>query len=188
MEPKPSNLATWIVGVCVIGILAALIVPGLFHSQHASNQRGAYATLKTVASAEADFRGNDRDGNGVQDFWTADLAGLYGLVPPGGEPIALIGRELAEADPTLPGAKPWAGYWFEAMDQDEYGLDYRLGAGKSRHPSKFAFCAHPKSSADGQRAYYVNEGNTVFGQVFNGQPDRRWPTDAELKARWIIID
>ena len=36
--------------------------------------------MKSLAAAEADFRGsNDRDGNIIEDFWTADVSALYGV-------------------------------------------------------------------------------------------------------------
>ena len=56
----------------VVLVIAAIAIPGLISSQLASNERGAATALKTLASAEADFRANDRDKNGVNDFWTAD--------------------------------------------------------------------------------------------------------------------
>jgi len=35
------------------------------------------ATLASLAAGEVDWRGCDRDWNKVNDFWTADVAGLY---------------------------------------------------------------------------------------------------------------
>ena len=43
---------------------------------HCSIERNASATLKSFASAQADFRGNDRDVDGIQQFWRGDVAGL----------------------------------------------------------------------------------------------------------------
>lgn len=37
--------------------------------------------MKTLSAAEEDFRGNDREGNRIQDFWTADVDSLYGTEP-----------------------------------------------------------------------------------------------------------
>src|SRR5688572_13787562 len=125
-----SNLATWVVGIVVILILAALIVPAFLSSQRASNERNASASLKTISSAEAEFRGNDRDGNGIQDFWTGDVSALFYLVGSGtGEPIRLIEQSIADADATRPGVKPKAGYFYEAMDRDADGSEYRQGPG-----------------------------------------------------------
>jgi hypothetical protein len=62
---------------CVVVLLVGVKVP----ARHASGWRNGSATLKMIAIAEAEFRSMDRDGNGVNDFWTADVFGLYGLIP-----------------------------------------------------------------------------------------------------------
>ncbi|HVR83252.1 MAG TPA: type II secretion system protein, partial [Planctomycetota bacterium] len=63
--------------IAIIAIIAAIAIPGLLSSQRASNERNASTSLKTLTSAEADFRANDRDWNHVNDFWTGDVKGLY---------------------------------------------------------------------------------------------------------------
>ncbi|HTC24605.1 MAG TPA: prepilin-type N-terminal cleavage/methylation domain-containing protein, partial [Gemmatimonadales bacterium] len=130
--------------IAIIAIIAAIAIPGLLSSQRASNERNASASLKTLASAEADFRGNDREGNKVQDFWVMDLAQLYGMDPIGStEPIKLIEVSVAGADattPSTPGAlatagscvlignyctqSAKAGYWYRTLTLDENGAAY----------------------------------------------------------------
>jgi prepilin-type N-terminal cleavage/methylation domain-containing protein len=56
--------------IAIIAITAAIAIPGLLSSQRASNERNASTSLKTLSSAEADFRSNDRDWNHVNDFWS----------------------------------------------------------------------------------------------------------------------
>jgi hypothetical protein len=128
-------------------LIAAIVIPGLLSSQRASNERIASTTLKTLSSAEADFRANDRDGNHVNDFWTADVKGLYTMTSPegpgpgavpGAGPIKLIEVSVAAADAdgnqssagganlplgrfTLPEHK--AGYWFVALIEDHSAGD-----------------------------------------------------------------
>jgi type II secretory pathway pseudopilin PulG len=63
--------------VVLILVIAGIAVPGLVSSQRASNERERVTNLRILVSAEADFRANDRDGNGVNDFWTADVKGLH---------------------------------------------------------------------------------------------------------------
>ena len=63
--------------IAIIAIIAAIAIPGLLSSQRASNERSASTSLKTLSTAEADFRANDRDWNHVNDFWTFNVAGLY---------------------------------------------------------------------------------------------------------------
>jgi len=127
--------------VAVLGLIALLAVslPTRSH-EHYYYQYGA---LKTLSSAEADFRANDRDWNHVNDFWTADVKGLYTMTSAaakGGQAndttdpsIKLIELSVAGADAdgtfyaaggenidlsnfAVPSAK--AGYWFAAMTAD----------------------------------------------------------------------
>ncbi len=135
--------------IAIIAIIAAIAIPGLLASQRASNERSASSSLKTVATAEADFRANDRDSNKIQDFYTDDLSGLYGLLPVAStEPVKLIELSVAGADFTPQGAgasgatginvlavtvyainAPKAGYWFRAMTTDEDGSAYQQNTG-----------------------------------------------------------
>ena len=79
--------------------------------------RNASTSLKTIASAQADFRANDRDWNHVNDYWRSDLAGLYAAEPQG-HALKLIELSVAGADdrPTTNIGKyaiksPKAGFW-----------------------------------------------------------------------------
>src|SRR6185295_19883411 len=92
------------------------------HHHHASESIRPQVMLKTIAAAQADFRANDRDGDGVRQFWRADIAGLYALAPGGGPAIRLIERSLALADArplydlTRDGERaPKQGYWYRAI-------------------------------------------------------------------------
>src|SRR5579862_1744833 len=93
--------------IAIIAIIAAIAIPGLLSSQRASNERNASTTLKTLTSAEADFRANDRDWNQVNDFWTGDVKGLYTMTSARvrgargdreDPPIRLIELSVAAAD------------------------------------------------------------------------------------------
>jgi len=125
--------------IAIIAIIAAIAIPGLLSSQRASNERNASTSLKTLTSAEADFRANDRDWNHVNDFWTGDVKGLYTMTSAAvsgnsnsttDPAIKLIELSVASADsdPALitgggenvalstfavPSAK--AGYWYQAL-------------------------------------------------------------------------
>ena len=167
-------------------LLAWMALGGLGPSVRASNERNASATLKSLASAEADFRGNDRDENKVQDFWTGDVAGLYkwGLIP----------REVAEADvapvePLCPKPIPYRGYYFARLDVDRSApIDDRIyrrdtdGSGrKVHHPSRFGFCAFPaEPGVSGRSSFFINEGNTIFKRA-GSERQKAWPEDEELK-------
>ena len=40
----------------------------------------------SIANAQAEFRNNDQDGNGVNDYWRRDIAGLHALPGKDGNP------------------------------------------------------------------------------------------------------
>src|SRR4051812_19886412 len=82
--------------VAIIAVIAAIAIPGLISTQRSSYERGSSTSMKTIAVAEADFRTNDRDGNGVNDFWTHDMKGLYCLTN-----CAVVGRAGGTVDPPI---------------------------------------------------------------------------------------
>ncbi|MBI2901847.1 MAG: DUF2950 family protein [Planctomycetes bacterium] len=146
-KEKGFTLIELMIVIAIIAIIAAIAIPGLLNSQRASNERNASGSLKTLGTAQSDFRSNDRDNNRIQDFWVGDVAGLYCIdntnVLAGGvaTPIKLIEVSIALADITVGGpgctvtqppgnnyavaAAPTygtmsakAGYWYMALTAD----------------------------------------------------------------------
>src|SRR5436189_3016015 len=147
---KGFTLIELMIVIAIIAIIAAIAIPGLLSSQRASNERSASTSLKTLSTAEADFRANDRDWNHVNDFWTFNVSGLYTMTSAAvsgnagnsttDPSIKLIELSVASADSdsatacpasdnaalttfAVPSAK--AGYWYIALtlDQSVGGLD-----------------------------------------------------------------
>lgn len=126
----------------VIAIVAAIAIPGLISSQRSSHERNASTSLKTICVAQADFKTNDRDANKVNDFWTADVKGLYTMTSltttgnAGGTtdpPLRMIDLSIAAADTDSATAPAGGenmdvttfgviankgGYWYAALTQD----------------------------------------------------------------------
>ena len=152
------TLTELLVVLGVAAVLAALFFPGLATSHRASNERAASIHLKTIASAEADFHMNDRDGNGVTDFWTGDLKGLYTMTSAlelrelgTSRMIRLIELEVAASDADgrfvpagglnrhlepLARPGPRTGYWIVPLERDRSdgrppGVAYRQDTGGS---------------------------------------------------------
>lgn len=137
------TLLELIIIIAVIAVIAAIAIPGLVSAQRAANERNASASLKTVVTANHDFRANDRDANRIIDFWTGDVAGLCLIVPQVGAAapstlaysgaIRLIELSMAGADGAFGGGirystsmhvpaaasivafRPKAGYWYSCL-------------------------------------------------------------------------
>jgi prepilin-type N-terminal cleavage/methylation domain-containing protein len=191
--------------IAIIAIIAAIAIPGLLSSQRASNERNASASLKTIASAEADFRGNDRDG----------MAGATGLDQVGVREFAV--------------SAPKAGYWYRALVDDgsqggspqpyataTNGVENTAGDLSMEswwNNSKFGFMAFPDSFSAGRNVFFLNEGNTIFKRTMNGpvkdptatapnddpltiganglvgaQEAETWPADTVLKTEYSKLD
>ncbi len=179
----------WRAGPGLLLACLALAVAGAFvawsltgHDPGPLNERHPPAFLRTLVSAEEDFRDNDRDGNGVRDYWTADVAGLHALLAPAGpgrvEMMKLIDASMARADGGRPGAVPIAGYLYRAMESD----------GSGRHPARFGFCAYPAEyGRTGRATFIVSESGTVYRSDTRGNPVLRWPADPAREG-WAKAD
>jgi hypothetical protein len=173
------------------GVLAALLllacaVPVFLpepNRQSRSNERSAATTLLALSAAEEDFRQNDRDENGVPDYWRADVAGLY-VVKAKNEAIRLIELSCAAADdrPIIPAGPraPKAGYWFRAM---------RFAGEDKPHATRFAFCAFPDQyPGTGRFTYIIRHGRVIFGKdLGKGGGIDVWPGDPEGEG-WRRLD
>src|ERR1043165_6067140 len=142
---KGFTLIELMIVIAIIAIIAAIAIPGLLSSQRASNERSASTSLKTLSTAEADFRSNDRDWNHVNDFWCFNVCGLYtmtntavaghaGAQTTADPAIKLIELSVASADSgsllvptttdyaglsTFAVASPKAGYWHISLLADQ---------------------------------------------------------------------
>jgi general secretion pathway protein G len=200
----PARKPTWMTELGIIRI--SIGRPSLAPGQSIGDERLAAAALKSLTSAQADFRANDRDNNHVNDFWTGDVAGLYTMVPRGSKQmIKLIELDLAAADGApldeealakLAERQPKAGYWFRAMQKDnsqnppaEYLQATTPGGAKTYNTSMFGFVAYPAEyGVTGVRTYIVNENNTLFWKDTQGEAVLEWPDDITLRQEWSKSD
>jgi hypothetical protein len=153
-----------------------------------ANERNAGSTLKQLACAQADFRGNDRDGNGIEDFWTGDVAGLHAL--------GLTDLDTAKADlrPLVrfcPSPVPKDGYFFIALEADDAAVPpavYRQttdpASGPVHNLARFGFMAVPaEPGVSGIPVVMINEGNSLFAYRSGWPGAFRWPSDADRRTR-----
>ena len=145
--------------------------------------------MKTLASAQADFRAGDRDNNGTQDFWRGDLAGLYTTKGLGGDSIKLIELRLVLADErprsdlsSLGERAPYLGYWFRAIPHE--GEDPT-----KPDPQRFAFVASPIDFPKHQRdTVIVDENNTAWKNVLAPGENVTFFPKNPGEAGWTRID
>ncbi len=192
---KDGSGPLWLGVIASIAILVFavffVILPARRAKVRAQNERMAAMNLKKVSLAEIDFRDNDRDGNGMKDFWTADLAGLFRA--------GLIERGIAEADveaasPVRPRPLPFHGYTFVALRGDgstappeSYRQDTDQKSGEVHPLTKYGFLACPaQPGISGKYYFIINERNEVW-RADVGFPipqPKNWPSDSELQLYW----
>ena len=173
----------------------------------------ASMALKTIVTAEADFRSNDRDNNRTLDFWTGDVRSLHTMCgsEDGTKPCAkptdekmmkLIEASVADADaapldleynakkaPKTP--TPYHGYLFRAMEKDQDGKPYQKESDnvlqKCRSWGTFGFCAYPAEYKKGTKTLIVNESNTIWSKDTGGKPVLEFPA-APGQDGWTKLD
>jgi hypothetical protein len=161
-------------------------------ARHSNGERSPAAYLKTLATAQADFRANDRGKTHEQVFWREDVAGLYGLNPGGGtvqDFIKLIEFSVALADDRpkidldrLGEKRPKNGYWYRAI--------LKKGEPPIQASSQFACCAFPaRYSATRRWTYIIDEGNTIYrADLGHGRGVEVFPDEEELRRLWCKFD
>src|ERR1043165_3160804 len=109
-------LLIFIVPLAITIVGAGVVYPGWRARIMAENERAAGLYIRILYQAEMDYRANDRDRNGVDDYWTWDVSELsrFGILP----------REVGLADarprtPLAPKPVPFRGYYFEALETDD---------------------------------------------------------------------
>lgn len=172
------------------GIWVALI-PYRRRTMLHRNEREANNVMFNLRDAERTFRESDSDHNGISDYWTGDVSGLY--------KYGLVERSVAEADaspldPLVPTPIPHHGYFFRALDGDDqapttefsYKVDTggRLKMGNVHHRFKFGFCGYPaEAGRTGRLVFIINEsGSVLFSKT--EVPPTSWPDDEAIKNKW----
>ncbi len=182
-----------------------------------ANERNAWVSLRTIGTAQVDFRSNDRDNNMINDFWVRDISGLYRIRPTGGDDWSIklieLSIALADAKPCValdkkgecklegekqsvtleqlePGA-PKAGYNFVVLEsyEDENGKTVKYDNGSGRSQSTFGVCAYPADTAKTPKAstYIMSEENVVWKKDTGGKPATTFPLKP-AEAGWVKPD
>jgi hypothetical protein len=152
-------------------ILVVLLAGGAFAWFEIGSGRGgrvgyelsAVSTLQHLQEIQEYFRNNDADGNGIQDYWRQDIAGLYTLPDKRG-PLKLIEPSLAGADyqpksdlSAYESRAPKAHYWYRVL---------RFPDEKSPDPKRFAICAFPDVATErARKTFIIAQDNVIYFKV-----------------------
>ncbi len=188
-------------GVGFIGVAAAIAVPTILRmtggggmpAGPADNERIAEISLQFIRQAEDTFKNSDSDANGVADFWTRDVAGLYGLKDRSGQAIFLLDPATAAADPE--GASrygltpaPKNGYFYRMLVTDPDGETYQKDDRKT-HKTRYGVVSYPAAyGATGRFTFITNEAGKTWKKDTMGKPVDRWPGKDPAADGWTLAE
>jgi prepilin-type N-terminal cleavage/methylation domain-containing protein len=189
MRSRGFTLIELMIVIAVIAVVAAVAIPGIVSSVRTSNERNASASLKNLFPAQMTFKTTDADRNGVSDFWSLDVNGLYDFLPSGAsEPIKMIEVAVALADVntkpspmyTLPPTRrssPKAGYWYQNVGGNwDVATGSFVDLGPPDAVNQFGFAAIPHSyGSSGKLIFCINQAGTMY-KVDTGSQANCWAT------------
>lgn len=141
----------------------------------------AVRALLDLVAANENFRARDRDGNGIQDYWTGDVAGLFDY---GGIDRAIAMADAKPLRALVPNPVPREGYYFVVMKVEDsdgifpelYQEDTDGKSGKVHNLKIFGFCAYPAEyGVTGTFTYYISDLHRLCKIDTGGKPVVVWP-------------
>ncbi len=131
----------------------------LYRDRIALGESSAPGALRLVARQQEVMKAEDMDENGVQDYWTGDIAGLYRLqIARRGRP-EIMGPDVASADSA-------SGDGARAVPRDGYLLRTVPGVNSLM---EFAATAFPHMRGeDGFLTFYIDERGVVWKRDLGG--------------------
>ena len=148
------TLIELLIVVAIIGIIAAIAVPGLLRARQSGNEASAIGSVRAVNSAEASFAASCGGGGFAQTL--TDL----GTAPAGS--VAFISPDLAASDPALK-----SGYTITLADGPG-AIDVLAAAATcngSAAASRTAFYVHAEPitvGSTGQRSFASSNTGTIY--------------------------